>query len=179
MDPVSAFGLGISLITLASALLKTAKILKRCARGMAHASGEVEDLAEETEDFTTLLEYLRTTIDGVPRDLLPSIQFCEIEKVLYKSAKKINGRFWQLLDDLGPLWYDTDPNAWQRLAAKYRWTKLSPKALHLHKKLNAIKSSLSLLIQTVTLKSVCHLLAEACSVQRSDSSKIEMLEIRV
>ena len=147
-------------VGLAASVLSVAQIAWTVAKGLHDLADEVGSAGEAVRifanDFSLFVENIKKLgelLEGLP----PTSRQAEsaTEDLLEVALEQVVHPFQVLLRDLQPLlvrWHDS-PSRMKQLGIRLQWAfSYKSKVLFFHGALNALKSNVSLLLQTMALK---------------------------
>jgi len=130
-------GLIASIVQLAGAAATVSLTLYECGQTVSQAKTELNDLANEVSDLSTVLEYLNDVLEGCRQSVIARtvstietlVSRCKatLNEIL-KAAKLVEGK-----------------------NARWKWLFRKPRTLQLKLSLEGFKSNLGLVIQTLAL----------------------------
>lgn len=146
-------GLAASVIAVAQTAWTVAKGLHDLADEVGSAGEAVRVFANDFKFFVENLKELGELLDGLPSTSRKAES--ATQDLLEVATDQVVQPFQRLLRDLQPLlerWHES-PSRMKQLGVRLQWAfSYKSKVLFFHGALNALKSNVSLLLQTMALK---------------------------
>jgi hypothetical protein len=134
---MAELGIIASVVGLASLGAKVSMTLFECGRTMRHAREQIEDMASEVTPFTNVLKELGSVLkaqEGFYTDVAV--------RIVHATMKECKGVFKEIRSAI---------KMKQRSSVAVKWLFKKSKAEELKRRMEALKSSLSLVLQVVQL----------------------------
>lgn len=146
------------------------------ARNVAHAAREVKYIAQEMNNFSTILRTLRDTLQHATDMVLQALSLCQTCQNLADQAEENVKDFDKFLADLEPLRHSMDANLIAKMVARLRWNFRKTDLLLLRSKLDSSKSSLNLCMTTIHMRFVIEELKAVR--QRAEINETEIQDLQ-
>jgi septal ring factor EnvC (AmiA/AmiB activator) len=146
---MEAFSVAASIIAVVEVGVEISTELSRLARKMKKAGKEVAEIADEISSLSSTLENLRLCLEEEMQRGEPvhTERMIDDIKVLLKRIKDLHTETWKLIPRN---FKDAEDNKGKlNLAERFMWVFRSPKANAIMKKMDSLKSTLTVMLVTL------------------------------
>ena len=150
MDPISGIA---SFVSIADALFRLWKRLRRYTKNLTVAAAEARRLADEIFDFHGLLGIVDEVLSGIRGIMQQSSEFMRVEQAQIDSAKDLIDRLKSLTKGFPILLESGQDNFFQKWLMRHRWTEIKEDIQVLQFSIQSSKGSLNILLNVVQLAS--------------------------